>query len=80
MHLVTETRPQVKRDRLLPMPDVEIITGVKKSTIYKLMKERQFPTPVQITARRVAWPESRVLQWVQERIAAADQQRIGDAP
>lgn len=74
MHLVTETRPQVKRDRLLPLPDVEIVTGTKKSTIYKLIKEGQFPPPVQITARRVAWPESRVLQWVQERIAAADRQ------
>lgn len=67
-------RPQVKRDRLLPLPDVEALTATKKSTIYKLISEDRFPPPVRITARRVAWVESRVLQWVQERIAEADQQ------
>lgn len=67
-------RTPAKRDRLLPLPDVEALTATKKSTIYKLIGEGRFPSPIQITARRVAWPESRVLQWVQERIAEADQQ------
>jgi Mrp family chromosome partitioning ATPase len=38
MHLVSETRPQVKRDRLLRLPEVEALTGLKKSTLYLLMK------------------------------------------
>lgn len=72
MQLVNETRPQVRRDRLLRLPEVETATGLKKSTIYLLMKRGEFPSCVQITARCVAWPESRVLSFIQDRIAAAD--------
>lgn len=79
MQLVNETRPQVRRDRLLRLPDVESATGLKKSTIYLLMKRKAFVPCVQVTARCVAWPESRVLQWVQDRIAQADKQAGADA-
>lgn len=73
MHLVSETRPQVKRDRLLRLPEVEALTGLKKSTLYLLMKRvpAEFPRCVQVTPRCVAWPESAVLQWVQDRITQA---------
>ena len=72
MQLVNETRPQVRRDRLLRLPEVEAATGLKKSSVYLLMKRGEFPRCVQLTARCVAWPESRVLQFVQDRISAAD--------
>jgi prophage regulatory protein len=71
MHLVSETRPQVQRDRFLRLPEVETLTGLKKSTLYRLMRERKFVQAVQVTPRCTAWPESQVLQWVQDRIAAA---------
>ncbi len=73
MQLANETRPQVRRDRLLRLPETEQATGLKKSTIYLLMKRGEFPRCVQVTARCVAWPESRVLQWVQDRISQAEQ-------
>lgn len=72
MHLVSENRPQVPRDRLLRLPDVEAATGLKKSTLYLLMKRGEFPRCVQVTPRCVAWPESAVLHWVQARIAQAN--------
>lgn len=62
----------VRRDRLLRLPAVETATGFRKSTIYAWVKAGKFPPPVQITPRCVAWPESRLLQWVQDQIAAAD--------
>lgn len=68
MHLVHSAKPAQPRDRLLRLPDVEAISGCKKSTIYKLMKEGKFPACVRITQRMAAWPESAVLAWVQERI------------
>jgi prophage regulatory protein len=71
MHLVSETRPPVQRDRMLRLPEVEHLTGLKKSTLYRLMRERQFVACVQVTPRCTAWPESHVLQWVQDRIAGA---------
>ncbi len=71
MQLVSENRPQVKRDRLLRMPDVEAAIGLKRSMIYRLMRLGEFPRCVQVTPRCVAWPESAVLQWVQDRIAGS---------
>jgi prophage regulatory protein len=71
MHVATESRAQVRRDRLLRLRDVEDLTGLKKSTIYLKMKRSEFPHCVQITTRCVAWPESAVLQWVQDQIASA---------
>jgi prophage regulatory protein len=61
----------VRRDRLLRIHQVEDLIGAKKSTIYNLMRTGQFVQPVRISARCVAWPESAVLQWVQDRITAA---------
>lgn len=65
------SRPVILRDRLLRLPDVEATTGMKKSTIYLLMKQGKFPQCIAITRRMVAWPETSVLMWVQERIQAA---------
>lgn len=71
MHPTIENRPQVPRDRLLRLTEVELLVGLKKSTIYHLMRQEPpaFPRCVQITPRCVAWPESHCLQWVQDRIA-----------
>ena len=71
VHLVHETKPQVRRDRLLRLPEVESLTGLKKSSIYALMGRNQFVPCVRLTPRAVCWPESAVLQWVQDRISAA---------
>ncbi len=71
MQLVSETRPPVQRDRFLRLPEVEHLTGLRKSTIYRLMRERQFVQCVQVTPRCTGWSEAKVLQWVQDRIAAA---------
>jgi prophage regulatory protein len=66
---VHQNPPAPPRDRLLRLPDVERIAGVKKSTVYQLMRQGQFPKCVRITRRLSAWPESAVLNWVQARIA-----------
>ena len=71
MHLASETRPQVRRDRLLRLSDVENIVGLRKTTIYTLMQRGEFPRAVRTTSRSVAWSEQAVLGWVQERIADA---------
>ena len=68
MQLVHTAAPAVPRDRLLRLPDVERTAGIKKSTVYQLMKEGKFPQCVRITRRLSAWPESAVLNWVNERI------------
>ena len=71
VHLVNETKPQVRRDRLLRLPEVETLAGLKKTSINALMEQGKFPPCVRPTPRAVRWPESAVLQWVQDRIAEA---------
>lgn len=73
MQVVHQSRAAVPRDRLVRLPEVESLTGCKKSTIYLMLREGRFPKPVRLTARMVAWPETAVLQWVQDRIAGAQQ-------
>ena len=43
-------------------PAVEEITGLSRSTIYDLMAKGEFPRPVKLTAKAVAWPESAVIE------------------
>ncbi|MBK5440902.1 AlpA family phage regulatory protein [Pseudomonas sp. TH32] len=64
---------------LIRMPRLEIVTGFKRSTIYKLMQcpDSGFPQPVKLsnsTARGapVAWVLSEVQSWVKSRIEARD--------
>lgn len=53
--------------RYLRRPAVEDLTGLSRSTIYALMSRGQFPRPVRLTARAVAWPESIVADWLASR-------------
>jgi prophage regulatory protein len=50
-------------DNLLRMPDVERKTGLDRATLYRRIKAGDFPQPVQLGARRVAWRESEIAQW-----------------
>ena len=69
--LVHAARGAVPRDRLIRLGEVETIAGIRKSTIYSLMKAGEFPRCVQVTPRCVAWAESQIHSWVQARIAGA---------
>lgn len=69
MHLVSETRPPVKRDRIVRLAGVEHLTGLKKSTLYALMRRGEFVQAIRITPRCVGWSEAAVLQWVQDRLS-----------
>jgi prophage regulatory protein len=46
------------------------ITGIPTSTCYQLMRAGQFPFPVKIGPRAVAWVESELHEWVDARISA----------
>lgn len=72
-YLAHSTAPAVPRDRILRLPDVERLTGLKKSTIYGLAKAGQFPRQVLIHRRMAGWSESAVLTWIQSRLQAGAQ-------
>lgn len=68
--------PAAQRETLLRLDQVEATTGLKKSTIYSLIKAGKFVQPVRITARCTAWPESAIQRWVQDRIATANSKAV----
>ena len=71
MQIVHQSKPVTPRDRLIRLPEVERLVGCKKSTIYAMLQDGAFPKPIRFSARMVVWPETVVLQWVQDRINEA---------
>jgi prophage regulatory protein len=58
---------------LLRLPAVIQITGLARSTIYKLMAEGQFPGSRKITQRSVAWSSADIAQWIESRAPSRSQ-------
>lgn len=46
--------------RLLRLRAVLDATGLKRSSLYRLVAARQFPRPIQLGERMVAWPSDDV--------------------
>jgi len=55
----------------LRLPEVKAITGLSKTSIYELIRNRRFPPPVRLGPRAVAWVKSEVRQWAIERVQAS---------
>lgn len=56
-------------ERLLKIAEVERLTSLNRSDIYKRIKNDEFPKNVKTSIRAVAWIESEIEKWIQERIA-----------
>jgi prophage regulatory protein len=55
----------------LRLPDVKAVTGLSKTSLYALIKEKSFPSPVRLGPRAVAWVKSEIRQWAVERVQAS---------
>jgi prophage regulatory protein len=53
--------------RFVRLTEVMRMTGLRKTTIYQLQSDGEFPQRVQITANCVGWIESEVQNWLNER-------------
>lgn len=60
--------PTTCERRIIRLPEVERLTGFKRSHIYNLMKEKRFPKAVKLGARAVGWDSSAVDEWIGERL------------
>jgi prophage regulatory protein len=54
---------------LIRLPETSRRTGYGKSWIYKLVSRGCFPQPVKIGPRAIAFVESEVDEWINQRIA-----------
>jgi prophage regulatory protein len=58
--------------KLIKLKIVMDYTGLGRSTVYNYIAENQFPKPVSLGLRAVAWVESEVQDWILARIEARD--------
>jgi prophage regulatory protein len=56
-------------EALLKLPEVKRRVGLSKTDIYIMMSANRFPRNVKISIRSVAWVESEIENWVQQKIA-----------
>jgi prophage regulatory protein len=57
--------------QLIKRSQVEALTSLSRSSIYRLMALSEFPKPINITSKAVAWVQSDVEAWIDDRISAS---------
>jgi prophage regulatory protein len=53
----------------LRLPAVQARVGLSKSSIYARVQQGEFPSPVALGGRSVAWISAEIDAWIEERIA-----------
>ena len=53
--------------RLLRLPEVANITTLSKAQVYRLIQSNDFPAPVRLSPRRIAWRAIDIEGWCFER-------------
>ena len=53
--------------QILRRKDVEAMTGLSKSTIYKMISNGTFPAAIRIGDRAVGWRLSDIDRWIDQR-------------
>jgi prophage regulatory protein len=68
--------PQRGPPTIWRLPMVLAVTGIEKSALWKAISEGHFPRPIHIFAsgRAVGWVASEVIEHIEQRIKARDQQ------
>ena len=63
---MSETNP-VAPDAILRIGTVAERIGLARPTIYRMVKDGEFPRPIKITTRAVGWRESDLVAWIASR-------------
>ena len=58
---------------ILRLKEVIQITGLSRSTIYKLISSGKFPKPLKLSVRSSGWLMSDIDDWIQSRVEAREQ-------
>lgn len=54
-------------DKILRQKDIQHLTGLSQSTIYRHINAGTFPTPVKLTERIIGWCHSTISEWIAAR-------------
>ena len=58
-------------DTLLRLPAVLKVVGLRKTAVYQRVRSGEFPAPVQLTTRAVAWRAQDIEAWIHSRPLAS---------
>ena len=67
MHAAREAKFLESSALFLRLPAVMKMTGLGRSTIYRMVAEKKFPCPVRIASRAVAWRRADLDRWSESR-------------
>ena len=65
------TTPNQIEDRFLREPEVRHLTGLSRTTRWRLERAGKFPRRRRISETAVAWVSSEINAWIAERMEAA---------
>ena len=54
--------------QVIRLKEVQVRTGLGRSTLYKLLSEGSFPQSITLGARAVGWLSSEVDGWIQSKV------------
>ena len=54
-------------DKILRCQDVQEVTGLSRSTIYRMMNRDDFPKATKLGVRAIGWRQSAVNTWIEGR-------------
>lgn len=64
--------------KFLRLKEVMTLTALSRSSIYKFMAEERFPQTLSLGDRAVAWLESEIEEWMEEKLLQRTQEGNGD--
>lgn len=63
--------------RFLRLAEVKHLVGLGRSAIYRKVKAGEFPSPVSLGARAVAWLSDEIEAWMDARVEGSRKMRGG---
>lgn len=62
-------RPIWQNMTILRRKDVELITGLSRSSIYAGIQNGTFPAPIHLSVKSVGWVSNEIDAWIQQKMA-----------
>ena len=59
------------RDRILREADVHKITGLSRTTRWRLIRSGRFPAPLELSTNTIGWQATKIETWISTRSARA---------
>jgi prophage regulatory protein len=68
------------QNSLLRLPQVMTRTGLRRSAIYALLAKGDFPEPVSLGPRSIAWRDDEISTWIEARVRLSPTARAAKSP